>query len=51
MGHLNMEDINDADYTHTRRVCKDFEIKDLGEYHELYIQSDALLLADIFENF
>ena len=33
--HLNMEDITDADYTHAKRVCKDFEIKHLGEYHDL----------------
>ena len=32
-----MKDISDADYTHERRVCKDFEIKNLGEYHDLYI--------------
>ena len=38
--HLNMEDITDADYTHGERVCKDFEIKDLGEYHDLYVQSN-----------
>ena len=49
--HLNMEDITDADYVHTKRVCKDFEIKNLGEYHDLYVQSDTLLLADVFENF
>ena len=48
--HLNMEDITDADYGHTKRVCKDFEIKKLGEYHDLYVQSNTLL-ADIFENF
>ena len=36
--HLNMEDITDVDYVHTKRVCKDFEIKNLGEYH-LYVQS------------
>ena len=45
-----MEDITDADYAHARRICKDFEIKNLGKYHDLYIQSDKLLLADIFEN-
>ena len=33
--HLNVEDITNADYTHAKRVCKDFEIKDLGEYHDL----------------
>ena len=40
--HLNMEDITDADYTHTKRVSKDFEIKNLGKYHNLYVQSDTL---------
>ena len=38
------------DYVHAKRVCKDFEIKHWGEYHDLYIQSDTLLLADVFEN-
>ena len=36
--HLNMEDITDADYAHAKRVCKDFEIKNLGEYYDLYRQ-------------
>ena len=49
--HLNMEDITDADYAHAERVCKDFEIKNLGEYHDLHVRSNTLLLADIFENF
>ena len=49
--HLNMEDITDADYVHAKRVCKEFEIKNLGEYHDLYVQSDTLMLADVFENF
>ena len=49
--HLNMEDITDADYTHTKRVSKDFEIKNLGKYHDLYVQSDTLFLADVPENF
>ena len=34
-----------------KRVCKDFEVKKLGEYHNLYLQSDILLLADVLENF
>ena len=36
---------------HMEKVCKDFKIKNLGEYHDLYVQSHTLLLADIFENF
>ena len=49
--HLNMEDIIDADYTHAKRVCKDFETKHLGKY-DLYVQSNVtLLLGTVFENF
>ena len=33
------------------RTKRDFEIKDLGEYHDLYVQSDTLLLVNVFENF
>ena len=46
-----MEDITDADFTHRKRVFKDLEIKNLGEYHDLLVQSDTFLLADVFENF
>ena len=46
-----MEHITDSDYVHTKRICKDFEIKNLEEYHDLYVQSDIFLLADVFENF
>ena len=50
--HLNMEGITDAVYVHPKRVCKDFEIKNLGEYHDsMYVQGDTLLLADVLENF
>ena len=45
---INMEDITDANYAHVKRVCKNFEINNLGEYLRLYVQSDALLLAEIF---
>ena len=46
-----MEDITDGDYMHEKRVCKDFEIKKLDEYHDLYLKSDTLLLAGVFKNF
>ena len=49
--NFNMEDITDADYTHGKRVCKDFKINHLGKHHCFYVQSDTLLLADVFENF
>ena len=49
--HLNMEFITNADYTHTTRICKDFKIKTLAEYHDLYVQIDTLLLANVFNNF
>ena len=48
--HLKMEDITDAEYANAKRVWKAFEIKDFGGYHDLYIQSVTLLLADIFED-
>ena len=49
--NLNMEDINDIDYRHANNVFKRFELENLGQYHDLYVQSDTLLLADVFENF
>ena len=48
---FNMEDISDTDYTHVKRVCKDFEIKNIGEYQDLFDQSNTVLLADVFETF
>ena len=49
--HPNTENITDAYYIHARGVCKDFEIKKLGEYHDFYVQSYTLLLADVYDNF
>ena len=46
---LNLEDITDEDYVHAQKVWKVFKIKDLGEHHDLYVQSDTLLFADVFE--
>ena len=49
--NLNLEDIANVDYIHGKRVWKEFEIKNLGEYHDLYLKNDTLLLADVSENF
>ena len=49
--NLNMENIDDIDYRHGNNIFKRFKLKHLGEYHDLYLQSDTLLLADVFENF
>ena len=45
--HLNMEDVTDADYALAKRVCKDFEIKNVGKNHDLYVQSNTLWSADV----
>ena len=46
-----MEDITSVDYRHAKIVYKEFKINNLGDYCDLYVQSDTLLLADVFENF
>ena len=48
---LNMEDISEIDYRHALKVFNKFNIKNLGEYHDLYVQSNTILLADVFEIF
>ena len=47
----NIEDITTKDYMHAKRVGKDFEIQKLGEYYGVYVQSDTLLLDDVFKRF
>ena len=49
--NLTMEDINDTDYKHANNVFEKFNLNSLGDYHDLYVRSDTLLLADVFENF
>ena len=54
--NLNMEDITDVDHRHAKRVfnevaANNLSHENLGDYHDLYVQSDTLLLADVFENF
>ena len=43
-----MKQIPDAGYAHSKRVCRDLKIKTLGEHHDLYVQSNTLLLAGVF---
>ena len=49
--NLNMENIDDIDFRHGNNVCNKFKLNNLGDYHDLYVQRDTLLLADVFENF
>ena len=49
--NLTMENITETDYIHANNVFKTFKLNNLGDYHDLYVQSDRLLLADVFENF
>ena len=48
---LNNEHITDEDYAHAQKVWDTFKIKNLGEYHDLYVQFDTELLADVLESF
>ena len=48
---LMIEDISGTDYAHANNVFKKFNISNLGEYHDLFVKIDTLLLADVFENF
>ena len=51
MNHYYLKNITHADDAPAKKVCQDFEIKNLGEDHDLYVQSNTLLLADVFEHF
>ena len=48
---LNMTGVREEDYEHVNRVWKEFGLKDLGEYHNLYLKTDVILSANVFEAF
>ena len=48
---LNDCGVSDEDFDRAQRIWKEFGVKNLGEYHDLYLKSDVLLLADVFEEF
>ena len=49
--NLNMEEMKKSDCNHAKKTCKDFEIENLGEYHDMYLRSETSLFADAFKNF
>ena len=49
--NLTMTNITEMDYIHANNIFKTIKLNNLGDYHDLYVQSDTLLLADVFENF
>ena len=48
---LNLEVVTGKDYAHAQKVFEEFKLKNMGDYHDLHVQSDTLLHADVFENF
>ena len=48
---LYLEDITDEYYIHAQKVFEELKLKNLGEYHDKYVQSDTLLFEDVFENY
>ena len=49
--NLNMTNVSKADYQCRQRVWKEFRIRNMGEYHDLYLKTDVILLANVFEAF
>ena len=48
---LKQEKVSEKDFEHAQKVWREFKLKNMGEYHDLYLKTDVLLLADVMENF
>ena len=48
---LNMSKISESDYKHAQRVWEEFGVRNIGDYHDLYLRTDVVLLANVFETF
>ena len=48
---MRLKDITAKDYIHAQKVFEEFKLKNLGNYHDFHVQSDTLLLTDVFDNF
>ena len=49
--NLCMSGVGDSEYEHARNVWREFKIRNMGEYHDLYLRTDTILLANVFESF
>ena len=49
--NLNMSGISDGDYDHACSIWREFGIRNIGEHHDLYLKTDVVLLANVFESF
>ena len=49
--NLNMSGVSDKEYEHACKVWNEFGVNNMGEYHDLYLKTDRILLANVFESF